>query len=440
MNIIAIDCGASFLKGACLKNQQIIKKIQEYAPQVSLERELTEIVQIEKLVASVYNMVMKLSEGLEQFRLCISNEMHGFLLAYEDGRPYTDYISWQKEYGAVKIAGKSSMDILGEKAYADTIADTGMPLRAGLPVCNLLYLSRQGYLNKTSGKLFFYTLGDYILKRLSGQEPVCHPTNAAATGLYELRSGRWNQRLLQTIGGEIVFPAIGTENVRFGLPGKTLVTARPALGDQQAALYGAGVLTENTISFNLGTGAQVSTVVRKLSKVPGCQLRPYFNGAYLKTIPFIPSGRALNVYIRFVKDVLDKFGVHREDDNIWDILLQEEKKVKTSDLLCDMSFFENAITDHTRGSIYNISEYTLTLGNLMHSVLDEMKHNILLAADRVGPQPELVDTVIFSGGIAKKIERLRADILGHYAKDVKVVIAADETLHGLYKYGADSSF
>ena len=105
-----------------------------------------------------------------------------------------------------------------------------------------------------------------------------------------------------------------------------------------------------------------------------------------------------------------------------------------------MSFFENAITDHTRGSIYNISEYTLTLGNLMHSVLDEMKHNILLAADRVGPQPELVDTVIFSGGIAKKIERLRADILGHYAKDVKVVIAADETLHGLYKYGADSSF
>ena len=43
-------------------------------------------------------------------------------------------------------------------------------------------------------------------------------------------------------------------------------------------------------------------------------------------------------------------------------------------------------------------------------------------------------------GIAKKIERLRADILGHYAKDVKVVIAADETLHGLYKYGADSSF
>ena len=58
MNIIAIDCGASFLKGARLKNQQIIKKIQEYAPQVSLERELTEIVQIEKLVASVYNMVM----------------------------------------------------------------------------------------------------------------------------------------------------------------------------------------------------------------------------------------------------------------------------------------------------------------------------------------------------------------------------------------------
>ena len=182
----------------------------------------------------------------------------------------------------------------------DEILYSGMPLRAGLPSTNLRYLFQKSYLDKERDNLYFYTLGDYIIKCLSGIEPICHPTNAAATGLFDLRINDWNKKYIKDIGGEkIVFPIIGNEKIVFRLEGK-IVNVLPAIGDQQAALLGAGLNKMNMLSFNLGTGAQVSKLVSKLVCSSEYQIRPYFNGKYLVTIPHIPSGRALNVYIRFL--------------------------------------------------------------------------------------------------------------------------------------------
>ena len=442
MNTIAIDCGASFIKGCRILDGELSDQRQVYAPKVHGDADLLEPSQIDALIPLVRQMILDLAGGQASIRLCISNEMHGFLLAYEDGRPYTDYISWQKELGSRPVHETTAQALFTHEADPEDLLYTGMATRAGLPSCNLRYLAESGVLEKAGGPLTFYTLGDYILKALSNQTPMIHPTNAAATGLYDLRTGDWNHRLIAAAGGDTLrFPSVGEQELVFQM-GTLTVHALPAIGDQQAALLGAGVTDTETLSFNLGTGAQVS----RLSKEPACgagfQIRPYFRGYYIKTIPHIPSGRALNVYIRFIRDVLETYGVKLEDAQIWEGLLRAESEAEDTGLICDMSFFENAITGKTAGSIENIGEYALNLGSLMHAVLRQMADNFIHAADIVEPELCRVNKIIFSGGVAKRIDTLRTYILQHYQSIECVYVATNETLYGLYRYGAiqDSHF
>ena len=293
MNTIAIDCGASFIKGALLSDGIIRKKIQYHAPEVHNDADIFSPVQIKEIFLMVRAMVLELGRDEKEVCLCISNEMHGFLLVCEDGTPLTDYISWQKEFGALEVKGISAMQILNKPELFQEVLRTGMSVRSGLPSCNLLYLYMKEMIPWKDGqRIVLYTLGDYILRELSGAEPMCHPTNAAATGLYDIVSKNWNEKLLQVVSeNKVRFLKVGEEAVDFTLE-NIRIHAFPAIGDQQAALLGSGLVSEDTLSFNLGTGAQVG----KLTEKPDCckeyQIRPYFQEKYLKTVPHIPSGRA----------------------------------------------------------------------------------------------------------------------------------------------------
>ena len=101
MLTIAIDCGASFVKGALFSEEgSVLIKLQEPAPSVCQNGEIRNPAQITELLSVVEGTLSKLSDGggASDYRLCVSNEMHGFLLADSKGTPLTDYISWQKEY------------------------------------------------------------------------------------------------------------------------------------------------------------------------------------------------------------------------------------------------------------------------------------------------------------------------------------------------------
>lgn len=436
MNIITIDCGASFIKGAVISDGIIRKKIQKQAPDVQRSYEIFEPVQIKQILTLVKEIILELADGEEEICLCLSNEMHGFILAYEDGMPLTDYISWQKEFGALEIEGTTAMQILGTPDLAEEIMNTGMPLRKGLPSCNLLYLyKKNSCLRDHSQRIVFYTLGDYILRALSGKDPMCHPTNAAATGLYDLVGRKWNGILLQlTNGNEVDFLTVGEEVLNFEFE-SIVIHAFPAIGDQQAALLGSGLKKEGVLSFNLGTGAQVSVLTEKLEYDRAYQIRPYFFGRYLKTVPHIPSGRALNVYFRFVKDLLAKFHIEISDEDIWDALLKQINIPSRTELMCDLSFFDNAVTTCNKGAIENIGEYDFTIENLITAVIDSMVQNFVSCAKRIEEKPENIEHIVFSGGIARRFEILRKEIGKNYPFTQKIDVVEDETLIGLCEYG-----
>lgn len=437
MHTITIDCGASFIKGAVFEDGAIKRIVSRSAPFVGSEREIFSVRHIPRLAAMVRDMILELAAGEREVVLCISNEMHGFLLADADGRPYTDYISWQFELEKTMGGEDASCRVLREDAsLSDDIRRSGMPLRASLPSSNLHCLARAGKLPDGEG-LRFYTLGTYLLRALSGgPEPEEHETNAAATGLFDLVSGDWNRKYLEAIGaGGVVMPAVGHGAVSFDLDG-VRVHALPAIGDQQAALLGAGFTEADDLSFNLGTGAQVSRLTDALVFSDVHQTRPYFNGLYLKTIPHIPSGRAFNVFFRFVKSALEQYGIDLSDDAIWDGMLSAAGTAGETALpRIGLNFFPNAVDGGPAdgGSITGIGEYAFSLGSLTRAVMEQMADNFTSVADRLTPDPSEVKRLVFSGGIARRLDMVQKRVTAHYP-GAGVVVSSNETMLGLYRY------
>lgn len=439
MNIITIDCGASFLKGALFEDDHLVRQTQHQAPAVN-NNDWRVPRQINYLIEAVQSMFRELAQGYSEVVLCISNEMHGFILLDEEDKPYTDYISWQKEFGNFPLEGKdgiTSLRMLEDEKYFQDIRNSGMPLRSGLPNVNLLYLRYNIPWNEKKGMIRFFTLGDYIIFGLSGKIGYCHPSNAAATGLMNLDTGTWNEALVSlTAGPRIQFPEIGTEGMSFDFEG-IHVYALPAIGDQQASLLGVGLKDINEVSFNLGTGAQVSCLVDELQYSSDYQIRPYFGDKFIKTVPHLPSGRALNVYFRFVKEVAVKFSPDVDDNIIWEWILDNAQKSEVSTMKCDLSFFDNPLTDRTKGSIENIGEYDFDMGNLFGTVLSQMVDNFMRAARIIMSEDCTPTKVLFSGGIARKISFIRKEILKNYQAGIEVNIGKDETLYGLAQYAQE---
>ena len=430
MNTISIDCGASFIKSALFADGKIVEKKSYSTPSEDKNIDAFYIGKVQSVIDGVKEVIDSFSNKGETYSVCISNEMHGFILAEENGEPYTGYISWQKEYGNIKVDGLSSVDILSEEQFKTSVKNTGMSLRAGLPSGNLLFLLRSGKLPKR--KLYFYTLGDYIIRRVFGVECDCSESNAAATGLYDLNEKQWNAQLLDLFDDFIIFPNVGNKPVTAEVDG-IKYNIFPAIGDYQAALLGAGIERANDISFNLGTGAQVSVISDQISFSETHQVLPFFNGKYLNRIPHLPSGRALNVYFRFFKSVLNSFDINPDDSFIWDKINNSINDALPNEMMCSMSFFENPIENRTKGAIDNIGEYDLLFPNVVKMIYDQVSDNFIYAADKIIDR-NAVRRIIFSGGIARRISYIKDKIIGHYGEDIEVVESSDETLAGLYLY------
>lgn len=429
MNTITIDCGASFIKGAVFENNNVVKTIQKKSPTANKNSDITKPYQINSLLSLFFETLEELSLNLDSFILCVSNEMHGFIIADEEMNPVTDYVSWQKEFGNLVVDGVSSNDYL-KASQKENILRTGMPLRSGLPSVNLCYLIRNKILDRSN--LYFFTLGDYLIARLSRLIPNCHPTNAAATGLYDLLNNCWNEQLIKCICEEknIIFPKIGHKVLTFKYNGKD-VACYPAIGDQQAALLGSSFLHSDELSFNLGTGAQVSVLIEQKENVAfsdSYQIRPYFFGKYIKTIPHIPSGRAANVFVRFFESVINKFGYDVSEEDVWDRILSSQGD---GSLEMSLSFFENAVDNNKVGYIGSIEESSLTFDEVSVSLLKQMAVNYINVSKRITTKGD-VKKIVFSGGISRRIKAIRELILKEYPVDYYV--AENETLTGLYKY------
>jgi xylulokinase len=92
---------------------------------------------------------------------------------------------------------------------------------------------------------------------------VQHITDAAASGMFNLKVGLWSEQITDLVGGgRLLLPRVSSVPDVIGLHRNSGAAVLTAVGDQQAALLGAGI-GEGVTAFNIATGGQVARLAHQ---------------------------------------------------------------------------------------------------------------------------------------------------------------------------------
>ena len=147
------------------------------------------------------------------------------------------------------------------------------------------------------------------------------------------------------------------------------LTCFSAIGDQQAALLGAG-LQSHELSINCSTGSQVSQITPEF-RPAACQTRCWFGGQFLNTITHIPAGRSLTVLEQLLTELPRAAGLRIDDS--WRLIASAAERASDASaakLSCDLSFFDSAMG--CDGRISGITTENLTVGHLFDAAFEFM--------------------------------------------------------------------
>ena len=349
----------------------------------------------------------------------IASEMHGFLLIGAHGEALTPYVSWRANLDVAAFTDREAEDVL---------ATTGVRLRQGLPILNLAALVSAGALPSGSR---LAGIPEWLASANGSWNGTSHITLAASTGLVDIRTGTWSPKLSQPFTPAVSLPVI-FDNIAqpFGhvrCNGRN-VPVFGGIGDLQAALAGLD-LQPDTLSLNLGTGSQVSRVVAVPDR-GDAELRPFFNGTYLRTQTHISAGRSLAAFA----DLFDEIGhlSGGQSGGFWraaESLTVDD--VLQSKIMVDLAMFEGAWQFKQGGSISRLQENRMSARDVVAGICRGWITQYPTAADLVDPFFE-THKITLSGGLPRRlgwVAPVAEQLLGRPAR--LAPFSTDETLHGL---------
>jgi glycerol kinase len=112
-----------------------------------------------------------------------------------------------------------------------------------------------------SGELAAGTIDTWLIWNLTGgRTHATDPSNASRTSLFDIRTLRWDDELLELFGvPRALLPDVRPSSGDFGLTDENLLGVRVPIGgvagDQQAALFGQGCVRSGQAKNTYGTGA-----------------------------------------------------------------------------------------------------------------------------------------------------------------------------------------
>ncbi len=176
------------------------------------------------------------------------------------GRPLANAIVWQDRRTADLCA-----ELRGEGWGAHVAETTGLIIDPYFSATKLAYLLRHvpGLVARAErGEVCFGTVDSFLVFRLTGGLHATDASNAARTMLYDIRSGRWDGRLLDRLGvPRAMLPEIRDTQSDYGVTHADSFGAglpiRAVAGDQQAAAYGQACFRPGMLKATYGTGCFV---------------------------------------------------------------------------------------------------------------------------------------------------------------------------------------
>ncbi|MEX1061349.1 MAG: glycerol kinase GlpK [Methyloceanibacter sp.] len=196
------------------------------------------------------------------------------------GKPLANAIVWQDRRTADLCAE------LTQEGWSAHVAEaTGLVIDPYFSATKLAWLLRNVpalEARAKAGEVCFGTVDSFLLFRLTGGKlHLTDATNAARTKLYDIRSGQWDERMLERLGvPHAMLPEVRdnqgdfghTEHEHFG----AAIPIRGVAGDQQAAAYGQACFRPGMLKATYGTGcfvlantgeAKVASATRMLSTI-----------------------------------------------------------------------------------------------------------------------------------------------------------------------------
>jgi sugar (pentulose or hexulose) kinase len=428
MRYIGIDLGTSSIKGAVLDLETLSVGSPKHIPCPSPLPGLP-LLHTEFNPESFVDATRQLIEGLlaeapncKGVLMC--GQMGGLVLLSSRGEAASSYISWlDRRLLEPHPSGHGSYyDALLARLTLDDWVDLGREIRPGTPLSYIFWFVENRESLPISGVAM---LPDFVLARLCGSIPTTHPSNGV--GAINLATRDWHFGLFDRLGlGNARWPILREINEpvgEFRASGRRL-PCYPPVGDHPCAL--AGVLLDfGELSLNISTGSQVS--LRSESAAPGdYQTIPFFDGQFLHRISNLPAGRALNALVRFLSELAGAEGITLPDP--WPYIAKAAAAKPTSELRAHVAFFPTPLGDS--GSLTNIREENLTVGDLFRAAFVNMAENYYASALRLSSSQSW-RRLVFSGGLTQKLELLRCLIVEKFQREYRLCSTPDDTLQGL---------
>jgi sedoheptulokinase len=346
----------------------------------------------------------------------VTGQMHGVLLVDVDGQAVSPLITWQ--------------DLRCEQAgfLADLKRRTGYAPNTGFGCATLAHLAAHGQL--PTAAVSSGTIADWLVTRLCDR-PRCviDPTNAASWGLFDLAGLRWDMQAVKAaeiptgLLPEVVPCSTNAGRLceamaqRLGTPAGIPVAV--SLGDNQASLLATLTQPDVELGLTLGTGGQLSAVMRAGWKVTALgagarfEHRPYVGGRYVAVASALCGGSAWRWLAGSVENWLASLDVKGPTlDQLYARL--DELGLRAAGRLEFHPHFRGERYDGAlRGSISGIGIEHLTLGNLARGLARGIVENLVSMLP-----PEVLEgrsRVVGSGNALRRSRLLRAmaeEVLG----------------------------
>ena len=346
----------------------------------------------------------------EVSRIFISGQMGGYVLESNEG---FEIISWQDTRSLRPENDRLCAELDKWITNCAAFLETGSEARPGLPFYSLA-ISKSQESNQLPTQPYRSIISFATSYLTDFQSTDMHVTDAAASGLFNLKENDWSAELTSMTGNFLTFPSVHMDVKKIGVSSKFNLDVFTGVGDQQASLLGAG-LQPGKIIVNIGTGGQVAGLHEEVSGPGRFQIRPYFFDQKIRTITHLPSGRALKAFVEYC------FG-HSQTS---------EKFVE----------FERIGKSHPDVPEIDLANYEVCLRKITEDGLKENRelissmffHSLVQVYSRSLDQLKLPGELLFAGGVGQKVLLISEELSRITGRDFIISEMQETTLEGLGK-------
>jgi sedoheptulokinase len=351
--------------------------------------------------------------------ISLTGQMHGFIALDKYYKPVTNFITWMDKRA------------LHQNSTGKTYLEEFLQLLNFKPKNSMIgYMASNLYAMKQSGSLpreaqHFVTIHDFVSNELCGRALI-DPSFAESTGFFDSYNVKWNNELINKCGfSPDQFSEIQDTSTFIG--NHKDIPVFVGLGDNQASVLGSIEKIDEMLLINIGTGGQVSLVLKKGENIsPEIETRMFVEEMRLAIGAALCSGKSYEIIMRFIKDIGSiYFNTFLNDKDVYS-LMEKNNNINTS-MLCEPTFLGTREDPNRTGKFYNINLNNFTISDFLGALSNGIIEELYNLYKKINVERK---SIIASGGLVKKSLKIQKVIQKIFSKELLLTGCDQEAAMG----------